>query len=76
MEQGSRTLLTFIGDVKAGFVLWIIAVEEEAGLVGGAKERLRDDRTAEPVNHWATVWGATPNLQVIMNRLGGEVQEL
>lgn len=51
-------------------------MEEEAGLVGGAEKRLRDDRTAEPVNDRAHLQRSTADLQVIVNCLSGEVQEL
>lgn len=44
------------------FVLWIVAVEEEAGLVGGAEQRLGDDWTAEPVNDRARLQGSTADL--------------
>lgn len=44
------------------FVLWIVAVEEEAGLVGGAEQRLGDERTAESVNDWACLQRSTADL--------------
>lgn len=53
---------TLIGDVKAWFVLWIVTVEEEAGLVGGAEERLGDDWTAEPVDDGARLQRSTADL--------------
>lgn len=55
------------------FVLWVVAVEEEAGLVGGAEQRLGDDRAAEPVDHRAHLQCSTADLQVIVDRFGGEV---
>lgn len=44
------------------FVLWIVAVEEEAGLVGGAEQRLGDDWAAEPVNDRAHLQRSTADL--------------
>lgn len=65
-----------ICDVEAGFVLRVVTVEEEAGLVGGAEEGFRDDRSAKPINHRAGLQSATADLQVIMDRFGGEVHKL
>lgn len=49
-EELAETIFTLICDVEPWFVLWIVTVEEEAGLVGGAEQRLGDDWTAEPVD--------------------------
>lgn len=55
------------------FVLWIITVKEEAGLVGGAEQRLRDDRATESVNDWARLQRSTADLQVVVDGFSGEV---
>ena len=51
-------------------------MEKEAGLVGGAKQRLGDDWSAEPVNHRAGLHVATADLEVVVDRFCGEVEEL
>lgn len=51
-------------------------MEEKAGLVGGAEQRFGDDGTAEAVNDRAGFQRATADLQVIVDRFCGEVQEL
>lgn len=53
---------TLICDVEPWLVLWIVAVEEEAGLVGGAEQRLGDEWTAEPVDDRARLQRSTANL--------------
>lgn len=44
------------------FVLRIVTVEEETGLVGGAEQRLGDDWTTEPVNDGARLQCSTADL--------------
>lgn len=51
-------------------------MEEEAGLVGGAEQRLGDLWSTEPVNHRARFQSSTPNLQVVMDCLRGKIEEL
>lgn len=62
--------------METGFVLRVVAVEDEARLVGGAEKRLGNDGAAEPVHHGAWIWTPTPNLQIVVYGLGGEIQEL
>ena len=69
-------IITLVCDVETRLVLRVIAVEEEAGLVGGAKQRLGDDWSAEPVNHRAGLHVATADLEVVVDRFCGEVEEL
>lgn len=63
-------------DVEAGLVLRVVAVEEERGLVGGAEERLGDQRPTEAVDDRAGLQRAAADLQVVVDGLGGEVEEL
>lgn len=51
-------------------------MEEEAGLVGGAEQRLGDGWTAEPVDDGARLQRSTADLQVIVDRFSGEVEKL
>lgn len=51
-------------------------MEEEAGFMRGAKERLWNLWPTEPVNHCASLRRPASDLQVVVNRLSGEVQEL
>lgn len=67
---------TLIRDVEARLVLRVVAVEEEAGLVGGAEERLGHQRPAEAVDDRAGLQRAAADLQVVVDGLGGEVEEL
>lgn len=67
---------TLVRDVEAGLVLRVVAVEEEGGLVGGAEERLGDERPAEAVDDRAGLQRAAADLQVVVDGLGGEVEEL
>lgn len=53
---------TLVRDVEPRLVLWVVAVEKEGGLMGGAEERFRDNRTAEPVNHRARFQCSTSDL--------------
>ncbi len=61
-EELVETTFTLICDVEPWFVLWIVTVEEEAGLVGGAEQRLGDEWTAEPVNDRARLQRSTADL--------------
>lgn len=69
-------LLTLIDNVKASFVLGVVAVEEECGLVCGAKKRVRNHGAAEAINHCSRLQAPTPHFQIVMHRLCGEVQKL
>lgn len=51
-------------------------MEEETGLVGSAEERLGDERPAEAVDDRAGLHRAAADLQVVVDGLGGEVEEL
>lgn len=62
--------------MEARLVLRVVAVEEERGLVGGAEERLGDQRPTEAVDDRAGLQGAAADLQVVVDGLGGEVEEL
>lgn len=62
--------------MESWFVLGIVTVEEEAGLVGGAEQRLGDDRPTEAVDDRAGLQRSAADLQVVVDRLGGEVHEL
>lgn len=53
---------TLIYDVKAWFVLRIVTVEKEAGLVRGAEQRLGDGWTAVSVDDGARLQGSTADL--------------
>lgn len=57
-----QTAFTLICHVEPWFVLRIVAVEKEAGLVGGAEQRLGNDWTAEPVNDRAHLQRSTADL--------------
>lgn len=65
-----------VRDVEAGLVLRVVAVEEEGGLVGGAKERLGEQGSAEAVDDRAGLQRAAADLQVVVDGLGREVEEL
>lgn len=62
--------------MEAGLVLRVVAVEEETGLVGRAEERLGDQRPTEAVDDRARLQRAAADLQVVVDGLGGEVEEL
>lgn len=62
--------------MKSRFILGIVAVEEEAGFMGGAKEWFRNLRPTEPVNHCTGLTRPASDLQVVVDCLGGEVKEL
>lgn len=51
-------------------------MKEKARLMGGAEQRLWHLRPAEPVNHSTGLCWPTPDLQVIMDGLGGEIKKL
>lgn len=67
---------TLVRDVETRLILRVVAVEEETGLVGGAEERLGDERPAEAVDDRAGLQRAAADLQVVVDGLGGEVEEL
>lgn len=62
--------------METWFVLWIVTVEKEAGLVRGAEQRLGDERAAVPVDDGARLQRSAADLQIIMYGFGGEVEEL
>lgn len=68
--------LTLVCNVKSRFILGIVAVEEEACFMGCAEERVRNLRPTEPVNHYTGLTRSASDLQVVVDCLGGEVQEL
>lgn len=68
--------LTLVCNVKSGFILRIITVEEEACFMRGAEQRLGNLRPTEPVDHRTSLRRPASDLQVVVDRLGGEVQEL
>lgn len=69
-------LLTLVDNVEARLVLGVVAVEEESGLVGGAKERVGHHGATEPINHCSCLQAPTAHLQIVMDRFCGEVQKL
>ena len=69
-------LLTLVDNVEAWLVLGVVAVEEESGLVGGAEEGVWHHGATEPINHCSCLKAPTAHLQIVMDRLCGEVQEL
>lgn len=75
-ETGEDAASTLVRDVEAWLVLRVVAVEEETGLVGSAEERLGDERPAEAVDDRAGLHRAAADLQVVVDGLGGEVEEL
>lgn len=58
----TESTFTLIHDVEPGFVLRVVAVEKKAGLVGGAEQRLWNDRPTEAVNHTPRLHCSTSNL--------------
>ena len=62
MLPGLKTTRTLICDVEARLVLGVVAVEEEAGLVGGAEQSFGDDGAAEPVDDRAGLQRSTADL--------------
>ena len=75
-QERVETTFTLICDVEPWFVLWVVAVEEESGLMGGAKERVGQHRATGPINHCARLQVPASHLQIVMNRLCGEVHKL
>lgn len=59
LSDGNSTLKS---DVEARFVLWIVTVEKEAGLVRGAEQWLGDEWTAVSVNDGARLQRSTADL--------------
>lgn len=51
-------------------------MEEKARLMGGAEQRLGYLRPAKPVDDGTGLRWPAPDLQIVMNGLGGEVKEL
>lgn len=68
--------LTLIDNVEARFVLGIVTVEEESGLMGGAEQRAWNHWATEPINHCSRFQASTPHLQIVVDRLCREVQKL
>lgn len=68
-NKDQSLLLTLIDNVEARLVLGVVAVEEESGLVCGAKERVWHHGAAEPINHCSRLQAPTAHLQIVMNRL-------
>lgn len=62
--------------MEAGLVLGVVTMEEESSLVGGAEKRVGQCGAAKPINHCSCLEAPTADLQIVMNRLCGEVQEL
>lgn len=56
--------------MEARFVLRVVAVEEQSGLVGSAKEGVGHRGAAEPINHASCFQSPTAHLQIVMNGLG------
>lgn len=75
-KMSSFQFLTLVCNVKSRFILRIITVEEEAGFMRGAEQRLGNLRPTEPVNHRSSLRRPASDLQVVVDRLGGKVQEL
>lgn len=57
-----EVMFTLIGDVEPWLVLRVVTVEKKAGLMGGAEQRLGDDRTAESVDDGAHLQRSTADL--------------
>lgn len=62
--------------METGLVLGVVAVKEEAGLVGRAEERLWNNRPTEPIDHRTRVQRPATDLKVVVHGLRGEVEEL
>lgn len=58
----NRLILTLVDNVEARLVLGVVTVEEESGLVGGAKERVRHHGATEPINHCSCVQAPAAHL--------------
>lgn len=61
-EELVKTVFTLICDAEPWFVLRIVTVEKEAGLVGGAEQRLWSDWAAESINDGACLQRSTADL--------------
>lgn len=62
--------------MEARLVLGVVAVEEQSGLMCGTEERVWHHRATEAINHCSCLQAPTAHLQIVMNRLCGEVQKL
>lgn len=62
--------------METGFVLRVVTVKEEAGLVGRAEERFWNNRPAEPIDHRARVQRPATDFKVVVHSFRGEVEEL
>lgn len=62
--------------MEAGLVLGVVAMEEQSSLMGSAEERIGQRGATEPINHCSCLKAPTADLQIVMNRLCGEVQKL
>ncbi len=62
--------------METGFVLRVVAVKEEAGLVGRAEERFWNNGPAEPIDHRARVQRPATDFKVVVHSFRGEVEEL
>lgn len=62
--------------MEARLVLRVVAVEEQGGLVSGAEQGVGHRRAAEPINYCPRLQATTAHLQIVVDRLRGEVQEL
>ncbi len=62
--------------METGFVLRVVAVKEEAGLVGRAEERFWNNGPAEPIDHRARVQRPASDFKVVVHSFRGEVEEL
>lgn len=51
-------------------------MEEQSSLMGGAEKRIGQRGATEPINHCSCLKAPTADLQIVMNRLCGEVQKL
>lgn len=68
--------LTLVHNMEARLVLRVVTVEEQSGFVGGAEEGVGHHGAAKAINHTSCLQTPTAHLQVVMNRLCGEVQKL
>lgn len=62
--------------MEARLILGVVTVEEQSGLVCGAKERVRHRGTTKAINHCSRLQVPAAHLQIVMDRLGGKVQKL
>lgn len=62
--------------METGLVLGVVAVKEEAGLVGRAEERFWNNRPTEPIDHRTRVQRPATDFKVVVHGLRGEVEKL